>query len=697
MMFNFKLEKNDKVRFFMTVFLSLLGTTLLTISVGFSALNQELNVSGDVNYDQARKPLYDVLKKAANVGTYAKKYTGFHHDSFIEEPSKDIYYWWAENNSSGSVILDKNNVIFADHCWQMIRTTDTGGIKLVYNGEPNNNKCLDTRNNHVGYDYRRTNSLSTSYYYGTSYMYDSINKVFSLDGTITKGTIQVGQYTCKNTTPTGTCTTLYYVEKLNSGTTYYVLPLNGSSHYSQFGKLQFNSSDSLAYVGYMYNIKYSMNSKSTVTTENVLSSKLLNTTYWYANSVTWGNPTENRYNLDSPYQVTSTTDYPDLVGKYTFTNTSQTYTNTSVYYIAAVNSSYMYYIQLQNSTNHNLSDYNYTYTYGDSYTDNGNGTYTIDNPTAINRSDWYTNYSNIGAGKYVCKNAVNDTCSDLWYTTSTTNTSIFYIKVANNYKYAKGFTYNSNTNKYTLNNDSVSFYNINDINNITSLNSAHYTCWNVTGVCTNISYILSKTTSTTTGEVSPYYINLSNGKSIEDALNLMLYDNDVNQIDSIIKTGIDAWYKRYMTEYTDRLEDTIFCNDRTIDDFGAWNPDGGSISTSLKFKNYDSNIDLTCTNVTDKFSMANSKAQLTYPVGLLTYPETNLLNSNGIRKTGENYWIGSPSYGLRYFSEKSILINGNYFDEDLNTIIGVRPAVSLKPDTEYTSGTGSKSNPYIVE
>ena len=62
----------------------------------------------------------------------------------------------------------------------------------------------------------------------------------------------------------------------------------------------------------------------------------------------------------------------------------------------------MYYFPLTNSGNHTLSDFNTSYTYGDSYTDNGNGTYSINNPTTIYRSDWYNEYSNIN-NKYVCK------------------------------------------------------------------------------------------------------------------------------------------------------------------------------------------------------------------------------------------------------------------------------------------------------
>ena len=216
----------------------------------------------------------------------------------------------------------------------------------------------------------------------------------------------------------------------------------------------------------------------------------------------------------------------------------------------------MYYIQLNNSGNHTLSDFNYTYTYGDSFTDNGDGTYTINNPNIIERKDWYTSYSNVGADKYVCKNATNDTCSELWYTTATSNISMTYIKVANNYKYAKSFSWDGS--KYVLDNDtSTSFWNINDSTNKTSINNAHYTCWNETGECTTISYIYY------IDGITPYYINIADGKSVDVAKNEMLYNNDVNQINSTIKSGVDAWYKKYILPYDSYIEDTIFCNDRS--------------------------------------------------------------------------------------------------------------------------------------
>ena len=36
-----------------------------------------------------------------------------------------------------------NHVIFANYCWRIIRTTNTGGIKMIYNGEPTDGECIN--------------------------------------------------------------------------------------------------------------------------------------------------------------------------------------------------------------------------------------------------------------------------------------------------------------------------------------------------------------------------------------------------------------------------------------------------------------------------------------------------------------------------------------------------------------------------
>ncbi len=698
-MFGKKFSSNIRRRKRMMI--STIILLVVCLGIGYSAFTTDLSIGGTLNVKKYDHTLYGVLEKAAKKGIYAKEYTGEHQDSMAGVGTKEIYHWYGSSNDNGTAITDMNNVIFADHCWQMIRTTDTGGVKMIYNGEPENNQCLSTRGKHVGYSVRKTQSLSTTYYYGTSYTYDKTNNVFSLDGTITTGTIQTGQYTCKQTTSAGTCATLYLVDTLSSGTTYYVLLLDGNSNYSQFGKLQFNQSyNSPAYVGYMYNAIYPSHDIEH-STETMLSyATSLSTTYYYADSYDYNVTNANKYTLTNPYQVTSTNDYTSLVGKYTFKSNSSTYSSTSIYYIAGVNRSagMMYTITL--TSGNNLAYYNDTYTYGDSYIDNGNGTYTItnldeSNPTTIYKSDYYSHYDNM-KNKYICKNATNNTCNVVWhaYSSVISYAGIYYVESTSEYKYAKEFSYNSGTGNYTLSNDNVTFWDRVDNNNTANLNNHHYTCWNTTGECSTISYIYNNSS----GQL--FYIDITGGKNIETVINEMLNNDNINQNNSTMKTGIDAWYKRYMTEYTSQLEDTIFCNDRSIIELNGWNPDGGSLTSYLQFKNvsYNPNSGLSCTNITDKFSVANTKAQLTYPVGLLTSPDLHLLTNNNIRKTGQEYWLASPGNFSGYANGGYVYTSGDIYNRNnVNNTAGVRPAISLKPGTEYVSGTGSMADPYVVE
>ena len=644
--------------------------------------------------DNTSNKLYD----AVAADSLTAVYSGEHQDSLDNSGNEPIHYF------AGSDAVNHNNVKLGDTCWQILRTTDTGGVKMIYNGPyDETNKCNTSRGNHKGIigASATTKTISSSYKYGDSFTYDESTGEFTLTNPITAtwsdSTYQnlLGKYTCANSS--STCSTMYYVGSYYSSTQAYTTSYTiGDTNYSQIGTSAFNANYySPAMVGYMFNTVYNCKSKS-ANTETMLSSTSLNTTYWYADSVTWGSPTASGYNLDNPYQVSATTDYPNLVGKYTFRNKSQTYTNTYVYYIAAVNGSTMYGIQLTNSGNHTLADFNYTYTYGDSYTDNGDGTYTINSPTTINRSDWYTSYSNV-KNKYVCKNATNNTCSDLWYTTATTNTSMTYISSQNTYKYAKGFEYRldpeDNTYKYFLNDDSVTFWNRTDSTNQTSLNTHHYTCWNTTGKCTSISYIhyLSGTT--------PYYIDLIEGKSIDDAKNEMLYNNDVNRYNSSMKGVIEAWYHQNMTNYTDYLEDVIYCNDRSQsnESTNGWNLDGGSLITEMEFKDNSNNTTLKCNNATDQFTTTNTKATLRYPVGLATLPEMNLLNNNNARKTGQIYSLFSPDYFNVNAGVRGVDTAGGLNYLSVYRANGSRPAVSLKPEIEYTEGDGSMNNPYVIE
>ena len=185
---------------------------------------------------------------------------------------------------------------------------------------------------------------------------------------------------------------------------------------------------------------------------------------------------------------------------------------------------------------------------------------------------------------------------------------------------------------------------------------------------------------------------------MEDALNNMLYNNNVNAMDSVIKTYIDNWYENNMISYASYLEDTIFCYNRSQanSSTNGWNPNGGRVNNGMNFQRAST---LICSNVTDEFSVSNIKAKLTYPIGLPSEKEMGLLydGSNLLKKAGD-YWLGSISqFNKNRATGLIVMSSGSLAGSGINVPHGVRPVISLKPGTEYSSGTGSKNDPYIID
>ena len=371
--------------------------------------------------------LYDVLKNEAESNGLAKEYTGQHHDSFTEEPSKKIYHWYAENDDDINEIINKSYVYFAGFCWKIIRTTDTGGTKLLLYGnyDAHGKKCLSITNMPPFYSFN-------------------------------------------------------------------------------------NDNNSLAYVGYMYN-------------PNTL-----------------------------------------LVGNF------------------------------------------------------------ISNPV-------------------------------------------------NNVLYGHDVSYDGE--QYILNNTQNSLD-----------NNHHYTCMNTSGTCRIVYFYYH----------NMGYLNLSNGLKIEDAINNMLYADDVNMVNSNIKNHVDSWYASNLLDYSDFIEDTIYCNDRSISNLNGWDANGGALDNDLYFHNNYSNSNLICNRATDKFSINNSKAKLTYPIGLITRPELHLSNLTIFRNN--HYWtMSSASYNGLYNSAYGVISYGYITANPVSNSLKLRPVISLKQKTKYNSGNGSENEPYIID
>ena len=90
---------------------------------------------------------------------------GIYIRSGTENNQYPIYYYRGE--------VTNNNVVFGGFCWKIVRTTETGGIKLIYNGIPTGGKCNNTGvNSQIG-----TSAFNENYDYNAyvGYMYGTPN------------------------------------------------------------------------------------------------------------------------------------------------------------------------------------------------------------------------------------------------------------------------------------------------------------------------------------------------------------------------------------------------------------------------------------------------------------------------------------------------------------------------------------------
>ena len=202
-----------------------------------------------------------------------------------------------------------------------------------------------------------------------------------------------------------------------------------------------------------------------------------------------------------------------------------------------------------------------------------------------------------------------------------------------------------------------------------------------------------------------------------------------NVNESTIKKYIDNWYNQNFDEITtSKLEDTVFCNDRSTKAYDA-NTIGNADLSSFEDLGYgmiwtlygaahrasyystNPNPSLVCQNNNDKFTVdsKNGNGALTYPVGLITLDEAVLAGFN-TRYSNENdykdttnylytnsfYWTFSPVQFSYSAAVGLICDTGWVGDRDVWGDSGVRPVVSLISGTLVT-GEGTTANPYVVQ
>ena len=779
------------------VVLVILGVSLF-VGLGYAILGSNFGMTGTLEVGKYDRTIAGVMKKNAGNG-YIVKYTGAHQDSM--DPAKsteDIYYFTADTAAKAATVKNMNNVVFADMCWSIIRTTDTGGVRLLYNGEPTTTivdgvtqyDCSDNRNlYHIG-GIKTTLSLSGTYVYAKNYTAttsgknttftliddpEDDNDYKSIQITSSNAAEKIAEiaanypYTCRKSS--GSCTNegFYKVDSQSSGVNAYVY---AGAKRDSLGMSIFNEEATrLASAGYMYGPTSTYDITNWMgdyieiepTSQNIYSTTItLGTSYYYSSNYDYGVTTSGKYTLTSPTQITSETNYSNLVGKYTINSNGST---NSIYYVIAVYNTNKAYVKELKNGNQDVSI---------SFSDSLNSSFNaLDNPTTIELKDYYSNYANY-AGKYTCGDS-STSCSSPKYIDSTTATTYKYIEgtitasktrngdalvnpetfhrgvfyrdyetVYNQYHYICGdgddactpanlkyisdssYSYDGELNLIAMENHyygaSVTYQNgeytlqntigLEAVVDMSNLVNNHFMCLESgEKTCQSVAYIYL-------GHDEGYYryVLLSGGvTSIDDTINNELR---TNTYDSVAKTKIDAWYEyRFLnTAYESKLDDVIYCNDRSyrspdieynVDyapfSISGWNANGGNPSYSLAFNNGWSTNDLSCANVTDRFSVSNNSAKLKYKIALPTSSETDL--SDEAVKPTVAYWTMSPGSigdGYPYGDEADVMGNvvstsswtGTAVDSD---DVGLRPAIALTAETTYARGNGSGTNPFVVD
>ena len=342
---------------------------------------------------------------------------------------------------------------------------------------------------------------------------------------------------------------------------------------------------------------------------------------------------------DTVTKTWSASTYKDLIGKYTCGTTSSSCT--TLYYVGpSSNSTYGY----------NASAYVASYTIGSTkYAQVGTSAFNVGH-ISLASAGYMFNYFN----RYTANSAP-------------TSSAI----MGNDVKYANG--------KYYLKNTST-----------TMDSTHHYTCNSTTATsCESVRYYYN----------SSMYITLSDGKNITETVNAMLYDDNVNKYDSTMKKYLENWYKLNLVDYSSFLEDVVWCNDRTMTNAATngWYPNGGGANTHMYFRGWNNKTDLSCPLETDQFSMANPKAKIKYPVGLLTYTESYLLGNDTLRNIGIRYWLFSPeSFNNLGTFGRYVDVGGSNTSHSVSYVRGVRPSIVLAPGVVVSEGNGSTSTPYRI-
>ena len=238
----------------------------------------------------------------------------------------------------------------------------------------------------------------------------------------------------------------------------------------------------------------------------------------------------------------------------------------------------------------------------------------------------------------------------------------------------------------------------------------HYVCFSGEDSCQGmVGYIVGYGSEMA---IYPLY----GGNKLDDLKNILF----ANSYDSVAKSTVDSWFNNRITNKRDELEDTIFCNDRSVVEGVLKSKDENSTTGAIfgpskrvfeKGEDGDYHPSVDCPNQHDAFTVNDTvrgNGDLTYPVGIMTIDEAMLVGIAGYNESSESMtqwfsgmddWTMSPAafYGagsVKVFAWYGEHVYDSYIQAGLNYMI--RPVVSLKPGIVVSSGNGDGATPYVI-
>ena len=387
----------------------------------------------------------------------------------------------------------------------------------------------------------------------------------------------------------------------------------------------------------------------------------------------------------------------------------------------------------------------YYITYGTGYEANG---IKFNLTGATVTSDTYANSYSSLVGKYLVSSNASDAGSATAGTMKTTTnlSSVYYVVSATSSSFTyKQITSNKNTTEALLasteDDYGTSYYFRGAVKN----NYVEFAnkCWRIVRVGGNGSVKLILHNDNTAGAANP--CNSANnstgaafarysGETYKSKFNTISNDNayvgfkygtvgastydatHANTNNSTILTNLETWYTNNLESYESVIDDNVWCNDKTnvtdttFDPYGYGDVNGLGFGTNGTYYGATQRLvsKSNSTGGTGPSLKCNGElSKITSKVGLITADELALAgyaygSCNTTTYLQENatytyWWSLSPdNFSGSYASVWSVSGGfGGFFSNNLGTVFGVRPSISLKSTTNAT-GNGTSDSSFII-